>query len=309
MENNRKNGVNKYSESGSGKERPGSSYGTRRVAGSERVRAVGNPQAKAVRTDGEKKRRIDKKQKKRRLRAVRMRAAAAVIALAAVTVILLFMTPLFDIGEIRLEGNELVNKSDIESKVGYLLSENLFRARKDKIAEAMLEIPPVKTAEVDKNMFPPYITIKITECLPAAYLLSGDRFIIIDSDLKVIDDSGSIDAENVPSISGVSVSSYELNKTLDSGSEEKDEILRMLLGAFETTGLTDEVTYISVEDLTSIRFNFENRLEVLCGSKLELERKIRMFAEIINSKEISANAIGTVDLRDPGTASYTPYIT
>lgn len=306
---NRTSNRRSRSESGYDPIRPGSSYGTRRV--SERSRTSGGvPQTekkeRRVLNDAEKKRRAEQKRKKERLRLMRLRAIAGVIALTIITIILLFMTPLFDIREIRLEGNNLVNKEDIVAKIGNLPGENLFGTSKKKIEKSVCDIPLVKGAKVDKNIFPPYITITITECPPAAYMLSGNRLIVIDSNLKVIDDSNSFNTDEIPSVSGVSVASYELNKNISTESKEKDEILRRMLQTLESVGLTNYVTYISINDITSIKFNYQNRIEVLCGSQLELNRKIRMFAETINSKELSDNAMGTIDLSVPGQAVYTP---
>lgn len=298
-----------HSESGYSTKRPGSSYGTRRVSGrggGRTVNSAAESETRGISLDSDKKRRIEMRRKKERIRLIRLRAIAVTVAVAIISIVLMFMTPLFNIQEIRLAGNNLVKKNDIETKVGHLIGTNLFHANKSKIESSMLELPLIKTVDVHKNMFPPYITITIAECPPAACMLSGEKLIVIDSELKVIDDAQNFSVDEIPSVSGVSVSAYELNKTIDTGSDEKNDILKSLLEALENVGLTDNITYISIDDITSIKFNYENRIEVLCGSQLELDRKIRMFSETINSKEMSPNAMGTIDLSVPGQAVYTP---
>ena len=74
----------------------------------------------------------------------------------------------------------------------------------------------------------------------------------------------------------------------------------------DNTGILAKTTYISVDDITSIKFNYDNRIEVLCGSQLELERKIRMFAAAMESPTMKTNSLGTLDLSVPGRAVYTP---
>ncbi len=304
MDNKRKKS---HTESGYEEIRPGSSYGTRRVNNyGHRTSLEQNVSKRNFPDENEKKRKLEARRKKERLRLARIRAAVALFALMAVTVVLMFMTPLFNIKEIHLEGNELVTKNDIEAKIGDLIGANLFSTSAGDIEKRMLEIPLVQSVETVKNIFPAYLTVKITECPPAAYMLSGNTLIVIDSDLKVIDDSGTFGTEEIPSISGVSVATYELDKTISTESGEKNEILKSLLKTLERVGLINKITYISIDDITSIKFNYENRIEVLCGSQLELDRKIRMFYETINSEEMSPNSMGTIDLSVPGQAVYTP---
>ena len=257
-------------------------------------------------SEEDRRHKIELEKKRERIRRQRLKAAMILLLAAALSVVLFFMTPLFNIKEIKLNGNNIVTKEMIEDKIGYMIGSNLFSTRKGVIKKKMFEIAQVSDVTVDKDMFPPTITLTITESSPAAYFLSGNTIVVINSELKVIDDSNEFDTEHIPSLSGVSIQSYKLNKNIKTESDEKDEILSMMLSSFEKTGLLPEITYISLDDISNVKFNYANRLEVLCGSQLELERKIRMFKEAINSESVSNNAIGTVDLSVPGQAVYTP---
>ena len=257
-------------------------------------------------SEEDRRRKIELDKKRERIRRRRLKAAMILVLAAALSVVLFFMTPLFNIKEIKLNGNNIVTKEMIEDKIGYMIGSNLFSTRKGVIKKKMFEIAQVSDVTVDKDMFPPTITLTIAESSPAAYFLSGNTIVVINSELKVIDDSNEFDTEKIPSLSGVSIQSYKLNKNIKTESDEKDEILSMMLSSFEKTGLLPEITYISLDDISNVKFNYANRIEVLCGSQLELERKIRMFKEAINSESVSNNAIGTVDLSVPGQAVYTP---
>lgn len=253
-------------------------------------------------SDAERRRRIEKERRQRRLRQKRIKAAAVFGLFLIAAVILIFMTPVFNIRQITLEGNNAVTKEQIQEKVGDLIGKNLFATTTGNIESRVMEIPQVDTADAAKKLFPPSIKLSITECSPAAYLLSGNKIIVIDSDLKIIDDSNSFDTDVIPSISGVSIPSYTVNTRLSSDSAEKEEILSTMLKSFEATGLLSSVSYISLDDLSNIKFNYNNRIEADCGSQLELERKIRMFAAVISSDSLDANTTGTIDLSVPGTA-------
>ncbi len=257
-------------------------------------------------TEADRRRRMEETRKRYRRRVQRIRAAVILFITAVIMVILVFMTPIFNIERITLYGNNIVTKDTIESKIGYLIGRNLFSTGSGKVRDMLLEIPQIDDVSVSKKIFPPSIELTISESAPAAYMLSSNKVVVINSDMKVIDDSGVFKTDTIPSVSGISIQSYEVNRQIASDSAEKDEILKTMLRSFEATGILGKVTYISLDDLTEIKFNYDNRLECTCGSQLELDRKIRMFAETINSSSLDGSVTGTMDLGTPGQAVLNP---
>lgn len=257
-------------------------------------------------TEPERNRKIERRRKQERLKRQRVQALIALCAAAAVAVILIFMTPIFNIREIRLDGAYTIPKDAINAQIGDLVGSNIFSTSASRVEKKMCELPQIDTVEVKKHIFPSCLEVFIKECKPAAYLVCNNKTVVIDSSLQIIDDSGVFDIEKIPSISGVSISEYELNTALNMGSEEKRDAALEMLQTFETTGLNEAVTNINLDDLAAIKFNYDNRIEVLCGSQLQLERKIRMFAETTKTETINESSIGTMDLSVPGKAVYNP---
>lgn len=255
-------------------------------------------------SEAEKHRQMEKARKQERLKRQRIQALVGLVVALATAVVILFMTPLFNIREVRLTGNNTVHKEIINEKIGYVVGANLFSTSTSKIEKKMCEIPQVSAVEVRKHIFPTYLELFITESTPAAYLLAGANTIVIDSDLRVIDDADAFNKDKLPNISGISVTDYELNSTLNVKTEEQKDVLSTLLKSLEGLGLIDDVTYISVDDLTSIKFNYNNRIEVHCGSQLELDRKVRMFSESIKTSVIKDNSMGVFDVSVPEKATY-----
>lgn len=257
-------------------------------------------------TEADKHRKIEKERKESRTKKQRFNMVITVVLVAVLVVALFFMTPIFNIREIRLSGNDTVSKEIINTQIGDFIGMNLFGTRVSDIEQRMSQIPQIGEVEVKKAVFPSRLELYITESRPAGYVLFGNTTLIIDSDLRIIDDASVFDREKLPSISGVSISEYEMNKVLKIKSNEKKAVLSELLKAFETTGMTNLVKYVSIDDLTAIAFNYDNRLDVLCGSRLQIDRKIRMFAESLKTSEFDDNSIGTIDLSVPGIAEYNP---
>lgn len=257
-------------------------------------------------TEADRHREIEKKRKEERLKRQRLQTLAGLIAAAALAIILLFMTPIFNIREIRLNGNNTVPKEMITEKIGHLVGANIFSTSISGIEKKMEEIPQINSVEVKKNIFPPYIDVSIIECRPAAYLVSGNKTIVIDSDLVVIDDADVFDTDSLPSVSGISVSEYQVNSVIEADSQEKKDALYTMLKAFSDAGITDKITYVSLDDLSALKFNYDSRIEVSCGSQLQLSRKISMFAEALKTDTITEESMGSMDLSVPGRAIYDP---
>ncbi len=255
-------------------------------------------------TETDKHRSIEKAKKRERLKKQQLRTLAGVAGAIVFAIVLMFMTPLFNIREIRLSGNDTVSKDVINAKIGNLIGANLFGTSVSGIEEKMTEIPQISDVDVKKAIFPTRLELAITESRPAAYVLSGNATLVIDSGLKIIDDASVFDYEKLPSISGISVSDYELNTQLEVDSDEKRDVLIEILSTLESCALIDMVKYISVDDLTSITFNYDNRIEVLCGSPLQMERKIRMFSESIRTSTFDEYSRGSVDISVPGKGYY-----
>lgn len=289
------------------------SYGTRRVNGTQASKsktstrnAEESARIESGMSDVERRRRLEKKRKQERLFQQRMRALAALGAAAVLAVVLLFMTPIFNIREIRLNGNNTVSSEIIDGQIGDLVGRNIFATSSAKIQRKMEELPQISNAVITKSYFPASVDIQITESVPIAHLMCGSTDVVVDCGLNVIDDGSVFDTDKLTAISGVSVSEFTFNEPLPIESEEVRECLVTAFETFYSTGIASNVTDINVDDLTAVVFRYDNRLEVKCGSPVELERKIRMFSEALKTSVISGNSIGTVDISVPGQAVYEP---
>ena len=66
------------------------------------------------------------------------------------------------------------------------------------------------------------------------------------------------------------------------------------------------VKSISVADISNISFNYEDRIDAICGSSVDLSKKLGFFKSAVNSNRLTENSRGTIDLTTIGKAIYTP---
>lgn len=256
-------------------------------------------------TQLERKIRYQKQQKQQRLKIQRRRALVGFILAVVLVSVLLFMTPIFNIRSVSVEGNVLVTAEQFQEKLKPLVGQNLFRSGGRKIRNTLKTIPYINTVDVQKRLFPPSVKVTVTEYTPSAHIKIDGKTLLVNSELRVLTDTGD-SGETVPTVTGLAVTDYKLGEILKTDESEKFDIIKTSLSTLEATGILDKVIEINVSDIANITMNYDNRITVQCGTQLDLERKIRLFRETVMSNSLTENARGTMDLSESGKAIYTP---
>ena len=108
-------------------------------------------------TQLERKIRYQKKQKQQRLKIQRRRALLGFVLAVILVSVLLFMTPIFNIRSVSVEGNVLVTAEQFQEKLKPLVGQNLFRSGRRKMRNTLKTIPYIDTVDVQKRLFPPSV--------------------------------------------------------------------------------------------------------------------------------------------------------
>lgn len=249
--------------------------------------------------------RYQQQQKRKRVAMQRRRAAIAFVIAVIAVIVLIFMTPVFNIRKIAVSGNEIVTLEEINAQVGELIGENLFKTGETDITRRLRTIPYIDEVSVSKKIIPPTLRIAVVECKPAAYIGIDTVTSVIDSNLKVLGDRSVFDDGTIPNVIGIEGAVGDVGDIITCDSAEKLEILKTCLATMEKTGILDKVRDLDISEVTSITFRYDDRLDVLCGTQLDLERKLRLFKETVSNNNLAGNAKGTIDLSVTGKAVYT----
>ncbi len=219
--------------------------------------------------------------------------------------IILFFTPLFNIKEIDITGNSRIETPQIKQAIGSVEEENLFRLNTKKIAANIEALPYVNSVKIEKKIFPVGLKVEIQECEPIAYIPYGEQFVILDKNLKVLEISDAA-FENLFNITGISLTSVVEGTVITSDDPEKLEEIIQCVNYISDQGIAQSIGNIDFTDMSNITFNYENRLDVICGSTLDFSKKLSMFKKALTSTKLTENSRGTIDLSVSGKAIYTP---
>lgn len=254
------------------------------------------------------KRKVDyqKRHKERRYKKKRRRTALLFVLCVVLVCIILFLTPIFNIRSISVDGNRIVTNEQITEILKPLVGENLLRTGSGKITKMIKKLNFIESVDVQKKLFPPSVEITVTEYTPTASIRIQGKNLIINRDMLVLSDSDDILKFDVPVITGIEVKSYKLGKPITAEHEEKGNILHEILKAMDSSAITDKVVEINLSEISNIHLNYDDRLTVNCGSSLDIDRKIRLLAATLRSASLPEDAKGTIDMSETGKAVFTP---
>lgn len=269
------------------------SNGNRRIAPGKQVR----------RPDADIRKRQNQRRKKKRWQIMRNRAIVAASLGVIVIVILMFFTPLFNIQGIEISGNEAVSTSEIDAAIGTVTGANIFTVKLGDLESKIESVAYIANADVSRKIIPRTLVVSVTESLPSGYFKNGDSYVVIDENCNVLSQESSA-PKNIPQITGFT--GYTSGEKLPDENKEKTEAASEFMKSMNELGLLKKVNILSLDPITSITFTYDNRLEVLCGSALDMDLKLKMFKENIYSSVLTDKSRGTIDLSVTGKAVYAP---
>lgn len=251
-----------------------------------------------------RKRHIERQRK--RIRQMKRRRVITVSLLILIALlIIIFFTPIFNIRRIEVTGNNKVTTEEIEECLQKSIGKNIFRYRVGTPIKNIKNIPYVSAVTIDKSVFSSKLTVNVTECVPAAFVEVGEKSVVIDSGLKVLEVVDTVESD-IPKITDVTAMNVKPGDVITLQNEEALEAITVCIPVIANEGLAEGVEYISFKDINDITFNYQGRLDVLCGSSADFEKKIKLFNQAISTTKISENSRGTIDLSVLGQAVYTP---
>lgn len=244
----------------------------------------------------------ERRQKRIREQRVRRYTFFGVLILIALFIIM-FCTPFFNIKNVNIVGNNKITVEEISKEVGKLKGKNLFATTKRGIRKRLEKIAYIEDVNVKKKPFPPTLTIEINERKAAFQVDYAEAFLLVDSEGRVLEKAAEKVA-GVPVCEGLKVVSA--NETISLKDEETQKNVFQCIGYMEKADIIKDITQISFEDMTNITFNYQSRLDVICGTHIDFQRKLGLFKEAVNSNKLTENSRGTINLSTTGKAIYTP---
>ena len=228
------------------------------------------------------------------------RSVLTVTAAAALLLAVIFLTPLFNVRSVTVLVNDRIPTEQIYEYLADINGENLFKVNTSYVKEKLSRISYVEDTLVEKKYFPAAVTITITEKKPYAYVMSESGYEIIDENCVVLE-SVADEPQDIPELT-------YYHESFDALAAD-EEACAQLYSFFEICGRIDimsHITSVELKEFNEIDFVYDDRIDVICGSSVDMEQKLRLFKATVNNSNMANNIHGTMDLSTTGKATLQP---
>ena len=209
----------------------------------------------------------------------------------------LLFTPIFNVRNIVIEGNEKTSADKIERISGIKKGENILKADTAKAALNIKSIPWIDSVTISRK-FPNTITIKVTECKTSAYIKFSGNLIAIDKNGKILEIVSKADSLEYPIVNGITPDEVGLGKTITSkNNQEALNELYLLVNELENNDFIKNISKIEINKNHNIILTLINNITVELGKKDNMSYKISYLKEIY--KHLEDKDSGTLDLSNP----------
>ena len=236
--------------------------------------------------------------KQKRIRNFRIAKYTALGVCVLAMIISIMASPLFNVKEIIVEGNEKITKDEIISLSQINLNENTYKISKNKSKKSILENPYIKNVEI-KRTLPSKVVIKVEERKTTYMIEYGNAYVYINNQGYILEVSNQ--KLEVPIIQGAETNSEEL---VPGGRLCNNDLVKMstvikIMELAANNEIADLITRIDMENDKNYKIVFEKEQKVAyLGDETDLNTKILSVKSILEKeKDIAGEIFVNMDLK------------
>lgn len=214
------------------------------------------------------------------------------LSLCILAIIIFAMTsPLFNIKQIIVEGNEKITKDEIISLSQINIEENTYKTNMKKAQKNILENPYIKNVEIKRSL-PSKVIIKVEERKATFMLEYGNGYVYVNNQGYILEISSQ--KLEVPIIQGTDTDVQEFvpgNRLSISDLEKMSTVIKIMELA-QNNDISNLITRIDIENKQNYKIVFESEQKVAyLGDETDLNIKIPKIKLILEKENGVAGEI------------------
>lgn len=236
----------------------------------------------------DKQQKIEKEQKRIKNKKKRMKRIlkwTSVLAIIIGGIVFALVSPIFNIQEIKVVNNELINEETIKSLSELSVGENLFRFNKKKISKNIKSNPYIETVKIQR-ILPNKVKIEVQERKREYNIEFLNGFIYINKQGYILEISN--EKLDKPIIQGVSIQdeNVEIGSRLNSEDLEKLGDVIQIIDICKNYELDTRVTSIDVTDKNEYSIYMETEKKTIyIGDNTNLSTKMLYIQAILEKNQ------------------------
>ena len=240
---------------------------------------------------------VNNNKKKTNRRNMKLVKIISITLLVIAAIIAAMMSPLFNIKEITVEGNNKLTSDEIISLSNINLNENTYRTSMNKAKKNILQNPYVKDVKIERDL-PSKVVIKINERRTDFMIEFGGGYVYVNNQGYILEVSN--ESLNVPILQGTETQTEDFipGKRLCLGDLEKMSTVIKIMEIAEVNEISDLITRIDMENKQNYKIVFESEQKVAnLGDSTDLNTKILSIKSILErEKQVAGEIFVNVDL-------------
>lgn len=285
-----------------------------------RVRSTSTTNRKVISPMQEREEELRRQAKRRKQRVKRRNYFAYFVMLLFIVGvgILLSFTVFFHIETITINGNSKYTSEELLSNIEIHKKDNLFLFNASAAEKSLKShFPYIREVKIIRSL-PSEVIINITEAEPKFVFESDNKYILIDSDMRILESDLSCSPADITKITGISLGEVIPGEKITCDNETNNVLIEKVIHAVlncnigkqkyisESTppSLRGNIEIIDLSDILNIEMIFNDRLTLRMGTGTELDYKLAFSKKAID--ELPVNAHGSLDLSVLKKATYSP---
>ena len=237
-----------------------------------------------------------KKRKKRRRKSYILYYILIGVILS-VTGVVLSLTVFFNVETITVEGNQSIQREEIIAASGVKTGDNLLRLNVNRAGQSVIgAFVNLDQVTIERN-FPSGLTIRVEEAQVEAVIRSDGQYFALSQGGRIVGIGEKNQWPGVPEVVGcdytgiglgdylVSEAQNSREKTVVANDANKYTTLEAVLNAIEANTMKN-INYIDLNDITTIRLYYQERMEIKFGSITNLDYELSCVKEIIQKETL-----------------------
>ena len=224
------------------------------------------------------------------------------IAAIAIMFVAIMASPVMNIREVIVSGNEKFSSSEICQQVGIGNSlgndENIFAFSVAKAEENLYKNTYIKHVDIKKDYANRVLTLDIVERNLSGYIKFDDNtYLFIDKEGMVLECRTSF-TERRPVIEGLRFTEFTLGDYIKLDNTEMFDTLVNFSHLFEKFEIEHDIIRVDLARSEDIHFYYGN-IDIQMGSKMDLDLKVRTVKNILPTLEVYKDIGGVLEMQDP----------
>lgn len=206
----------------------------------------------------------------------------------------LCLTVFFNVETAEVVNSKIYTEDEVVKASGLNFGENVFLISSETLENNICnKLPYIKSVNVSKGLNNK-ITFEVTETYDYMVVDSNGGFAVLSPEKKVLKFIGDTYPKHLVYVYGLKISNVHPGETAVFIQENASKAIETLIPILVSSGF-DKVKSISVNDLSAIKFVYDNRIVVNVGTTVDLEYKLSFAKQALESS-VEDNAVGTLNL-------------